>query len=71
MLHITWSVTCDHCGKTARFGGEHVGGNDSPSALPSRPTVFGADVCDECLETAKNAISGALKPRSALPRVIS
>lgn len=71
MLNLTWSITCDHCGKTARFGSEHVQGTDSPSALPSRPTVFGADVCDECLRVAKQAIQSALQPRGPAERLPS
>lgn len=71
MLNLTWSITCDHCGKMARFGSEHVAGDAAPSALPARPTVFGADVCDECLYTAKQAIQGALRPRTATDRVPS
>ena len=59
MLSLTYSVVCDHCGKTAGFYTQQVAVGESPS-IPARAMIFGADVCDDCLGKAKAAVRLAL-----------
>ncbi len=59
MRHMSYSVTCDFCGKTAQMFTQHVASTETLT-VPDRASVFGKDICNECLELAKDAIAAAL-----------
>lgn len=65
MLTMTWSVVCDHCGATARIGSQVIPFGHGPADIP-RSCIFGADVCPECLEKAKEAVIAALPHRKMI-----